>query len=78
MLIAIVIVLLAISAFFSWRGYKQDKANNTFYYWLAGAVVLGFLTKKMLALPGYTHIYLIVSIILGHMAGVFARTWDEW
>ncbi|MCD4828564.1 MAG: hypothetical protein K8R90_03930 [Candidatus Cloacimonetes bacterium] len=78
MLLTILLVLLFVSAFISWKTYRPAKGNTVFYTWIVVSVVFAFMAKRMLVLPPYTHIYLAVSIILGHSLGVFLRTWDQW
>ncbi|GEM_PF-3041501 len=78
MLFFVLLVVAVVCGWFSWRHYRPEKAGNTFYYWVVGAIVVSFLIKRMTVLPMHAHVYLAISVILGHMGGVFVKTWDQW
>jgi hypothetical protein len=77
MSIATLIIVIAI-AFISHRMDKTEKRNQYFYTYAFIALAIIFLTPKFMPVQSFAHIYLGISIIIGHCIGVFTHSWREW
>ncbi len=77
-MIFIVLGILLVVGFLSYKTYRADKEHNVFYYYTAVAVLIFVLGGKFVTGTNMTHLILAVSFLVAHMVGVFARTWDQW
>ncbi|MCD4651495.1 MAG: hypothetical protein K8S56_06895 [Candidatus Cloacimonetes bacterium] len=79
----IILIIMVVSALISYYFYSKKNAGKMFYAFVVAAVLIVFFAQRSMgpmdpSNPVFTHYIIAASLVVGHMIGVFARTWKNW